>query len=159
VASYTTACINTAHGWGHISHYISPANRTVAFKCMFIQQVFWCFSTALVRISVACSLLRFSSSRVWKWSLYMIIGTQIITYLIFLIFLFGNVSPLRANWEPVPNAKRWDAKYYKTYGWVSNCKFDTPYAPSAELMKTSYYDVVRLCPSSHANPTNPDSPP
>jgi len=52
------------------------------------------------------------------------IGIQIITYLIFLMFLFGNVSPIRANWEPVPQAKRWDAKYITTYGWVANCKSD-----------------------------------
>lgn len=48
---------------------------------------------------------------------------QIVTYFGFLVFLFGDVSDVRANWEPVPTAKWWDRKYESTYGWVANCEF------------------------------------
>ena len=142
-----------------MSHHVSSADRAIAFQCLFAQQLFWCFSTAMIRISVALSLLRLSTSRVWKWSLYTMIAVQIITYLGFLILLFGQVSPMQTNWKQVPYARRWNGKYQTTYSWVANRKFYMASASSAQLRRTSHHYFIRCCPSAHANPTYPDSPP
>lgn len=110
-----------------MSYYVSAHNQKIAFQCLFAQQILWCFATALVRISVACSLLRLGTSRLWRWSLYGMIVLQIVTYLGFLVFLLGHASDIRANWEPVPTATWWDRTYEVTYGWVANGELDTKY--------------------------------
>jgi hypothetical protein len=87
------------------------------------------------------------------------IAVQILIYLGFLILIFGHASPIRANWDNVPDARRWDRKYEIIHSRVANRKFYMPSDPSVKLRKTSHRNFGRRCPSAHANPTYPDSSP
>ncbi|KUJ07800.1 uncharacterized protein LY89DRAFT_630856 [Mollisia scopiformis] len=125
VFEYVATCIGAANGWGHLSSYVPQHNQTIAFRCLFVAQLFWIFGTALVRISVAVSLLRLGrctggAERIWKWSLWSLIGVQILTSIGWLILLFFNCRPLRGMWEPVPELTCWPHKYTVNYGWVAN---------------------------------------
>jgi hypothetical protein len=122
VASYFVAIGSAAHGWGHLSHYVSPSDRIIAFKCLLAQQTLGILCAALVRLSVAWSLLRFSMWRPWKWSLYTMMGVQVLTYIGFMLLMFGNCRPFRSLWQPVPKDQLscWDRKYSVVYGYVAN---------------------------------------
>ncbi|OCL07657.1 hypothetical protein AOQ84DRAFT_408518 [Glonium stellatum] len=123
VLSFTSYCVaiaSAAHGWGHLSQHVSPKNRVMVFKCLFTQQILWIFATALVRISIACSLVRLSTRKFWRWGLWIIMGIQAITYTGWMVLLLFGCRPLRSFWEPVPEVHCWNPKYTATYGWVGN---------------------------------------
>lgn len=127
IIEYGASCIAAANGWGHMSHYVPQPNRTIAFKCLFAMQLLWIFATALVRISVAVSLLRLSrcageSERLWKRSLWGLIVVQLLTSVGWLVLLFFNCHPLHGLWEPVPTLTCWPHKYTVIWGWVANGK-------------------------------------
>jgi len=123
VASYFVAVVSSAHGWGHLSRYVSAGDRIVSFKCLLAQQGLAHLASALVRTSVALSLLRFKSSRPWRYSLWMMIGIQVLAYIGFTVLTFGNCRPLRSFWEKVhPKPRCWDRKYTFTYSYVANSK-------------------------------------
>jgi len=90
-------------------------------------QLFWILATALVRISVAFSLLRLSrcaggAEKLWTWCLRGLIGMQLLLSTGWLVFLVFNCRPLRGMWEPVPKLTCWGHKYTVTWGWVANSK-------------------------------------
>ncbi|KAF2014200.1 hypothetical protein BU24DRAFT_423226 [Aaosphaeria arxii CBS 175.79] len=109
-----------SHGWGHHTAYVTPKNIVLVFKLNFVTQVLWILAIALVRLSIASSLLRLSPDRAWKWTLWTIIGIQILTYIGHMIFQFFNCMPLRANWEPVYDIRCWPRKYVLIFGWTAN---------------------------------------
>ncbi|KAH7333499.1 hypothetical protein BKA65DRAFT_403766 [Rhexocercosporidium sp. MPI-PUGE-AT-0058] len=124
-STYIIAGVALLHGSGNPSRYISQENRTIALKCLFAVQICWLLGTALVRISVACSLLRLSGSTVdaektWKWSLWVMIGIQVLVYAGTMVLLLFNCYPLRGRWEPVPKVTCWDHKHITRYSWVAN---------------------------------------
>jgi hypothetical protein len=119
--------VATQHGWGHRSLYVSQKDRTIAFKMLFTVEIMWIISLALVRTSVACSLLRLSrcsgaSERLWKWCLRGLIGVQFLVFVGWLVFLFFNCTPVRSTWDPVPVVKCWPNQYAIFYGYVANGK-------------------------------------
>jgi hypothetical protein len=127
VFEYAATCISAANGWGHMSPYIPQPNKTIAFKSLFVAELLWIFATALIRISVAISLLRLArctgeSERVWKWCLCSLIGVQLLISVGWLVLLFFNCHPLRGFWEPVPKMTCWPHKFTVNYGWVANRK-------------------------------------
>ena len=79
----------------------------------------WIMEVALVRLSIAWSLLRLSTDRIWRWSLYAIIATQILLYIGHMIFQFFGCRPLRASWEPVYDTRCWPRHYVREFGWAS----------------------------------------
>jgi hypothetical protein len=115
--------VSCIHGWGHHSAYVAKEDQILVFKSSFAQQVIWIFAIALVRMSIALSLLRLSNDRIWKWTLWAIIAVQIITYFGHMLFQFFNCKPLRASWEPVYDIRCWPRKYVLIFGWVANGKF------------------------------------
>ena len=85
------------------------------------------------------------------------IATQVIIYTGFLIFLLGSVSPIRAKWDQVPGAKRWNKKHENRFNRVANRESYVPSVLSAKLTKASHRNISRRCPCAHANPTYPDA--
>jgi hypothetical protein len=144
---YVATCICAAHGWGHLSPYVSQKNRTIVFKSLFVVQLLWILATALVRVSVACSLLRLGqcvgdAEWLWKWCLRIIMGLQFLASTGWFIFLVFNCHPLRGMWEPVPTLSCWAHKYTTMYGWVANRKSKVPWRRLAlhrPLTATSNY--------------------
>lgn len=126
-SEYVGVAIATQHGWGHRSPYVSQKDRTITFKALFAVELMWIISLALVRVSVACSLLRLSrcagsSEQLWKWCLRSLIGVQFLVFVGWLVLLFFNCTPLRETWEPVSAVRCWPNQYSIVYGEVANGK-------------------------------------
>ncbi|KAH7081358.1 hypothetical protein BKA63DRAFT_206862 [Paraphoma chrysanthemicola] len=119
-ANFFLSLGSSVHGWGHHSAYVAPKDIVLVFKLNFAQQVSWILAIALVRLSIALSLLRLSPDRWWTCTLWGIIAIQIITYLGHMLFQFFNCTPLRANWEPVYDIRCWPRRYVLIFGWVAN---------------------------------------
>jgi hypothetical protein len=66
----------------------------------------WALSIACIKTSVACLLLRFQQTRIWRISLYALIGVTIITSVGFFIFTFFQCIPLAAAWDPTIQGAR-----------------------------------------------------
>jgi hypothetical protein len=66
-----------AHGWGRPSAYSTPGQIKVTLRLLFALQMVWGLTYCLVRVSVACSLLRYGFGKVWRWLLYFMIGLQV----------------------------------------------------------------------------------
>lgn len=86
-------------------------------------QILWILAIALVRISIASSLLRLSNHKAWRSALWIIITIQILIYFGLMVFQLFNCSSIRANWEPVYNLRCWDRKYILVFGKTANCMF------------------------------------
>ena len=115
-----------AYGWGHKSIYVQPDHVVKAFKASFALQTIWIVSLALVRISLACSLLRFGTGWWWRGGLWTLIFVQSVISLGWFIIQFAQCRPLRIMWgEMVPpeQIKCWDRNVIINYGWASACKF------------------------------------
>ncbi|KAF2115960.1 hypothetical protein BDV96DRAFT_492371 [Lophiotrema nucula] len=120
VAIFFISIPMVVYGWGHHSAYIAFSRQINVFKCSFGIQVIWILAVALVRLSIAVSLLRLSPERIWKYTLWTIFAVQVIIYLGHVLFQFFNCKPLRASWEPVYDIRCWDRKYVLIFGWVAN---------------------------------------
>ncbi|PVH97399.1 hypothetical protein DM02DRAFT_533289 [Periconia macrospinosa] len=96
-----------SQGLGRHTVFVPPANMKNILLYMFIIPLAWGFATAFARISVACMLLPLAISRAWKLALKAVIGVQILTIVMNLIFKFATCRPLRASWETVPDRKCW----------------------------------------------------
>ena len=155
-ATYLVGIVNSRHGWGHLSAYVSSEDRRIAFKCLFIQQLFWVLATALMRISVASSLLPLSTRTAWKWALWAIIAVQTLTYIGHMVFAFGNCRPVSGAWDRVPSSRCWDRKYLYAYGWVSNSMTHSS-LPLRWLTVSRHCRRDRLYPCSHASSADSDS--
>lgn len=66
----------------------------------------WALSIACIKTSVACLLLRFQQTRIWRISLYALIGVTIVTSVGFFIFTFFQCIPLAAAWDPTIQGAR-----------------------------------------------------
>ncbi|KAF2180388.1 hypothetical protein K469DRAFT_741204 [Zopfia rhizophila CBS 207.26] len=110
-----------AYGWGRPYLSVSQADATAALKRTFAVQVMWIITIALVRISVASSLLRFGNGRLWKGILWTLIVCQILTSSGWMVVQFFQCRPLRSMWEPVgpSKIKCWKPRAIINYGWFS----------------------------------------
>ena len=97
---------------------MSPANLEKTLKLEFALQTLWLISLCLVRISVACSLLRFGTDKPWRYTLYAIMGLQALISSSYIVMEFAQCTPISANWENIPNVKCWNAGPIVDYGWA-----------------------------------------
>lgn len=123
LASLISATIAGSYGWGRKSIYVDPSHATAAFKSTFALQTIWVVTLALVRISLACSLLRFGSSWMWRGVLFAMIVIQALISTGWLAVQFGQCVPLRSFWEPVESLTCWDRNVIIDYGWFSAAYF------------------------------------
>ncbi|CAO2657949.1 Nn.00g072090.m01.CDS01 [Neocucurbitaria sp. VM-36] len=112
------AITTSAHGWGKPAAYFTPTSLKSVLKLQFALQTVWLFTLCLVRLSVACSLLRFGTDRRWRWTLYFIMGLQVLISSSYVVIQFGQCKPVSSNWESVPDAKCWDFEPIINYGWA-----------------------------------------
>lgn len=119
--SLTGICIAiaaTAYGWGKPSAYFTPENRKETLRLQFALQTVWLITLWLVRLSVACSLLRFGTERVWRWPLYFIMGLQTLISASYLVIQFAECTPISSNWDTGVEAKCWNLGAIVNYGWA-----------------------------------------
>ncbi|KAF2475932.1 uncharacterized protein BDR25DRAFT_339869 [Lindgomyces ingoldianus] len=116
---------STSYGWGHPYLALTPSQYTQIMKLQFANQTIWVITIAMVRISVACSLLRFGMEWKWRVPLYTLITFQLLTSFGWLIVQFFQCRPLRSFWDIVPDAKCWPVKAIIDYGWFSSAFYTT----------------------------------
>lgn len=106
------------HGWGKPMYMFTPQALKETLRLQFALQVVWIVALCLVRVSVACSLLRFGTGKLWRISLYFIIVLQVLISSSYIVIQFGQCTPISANWETVPGVKCWDTAPIVDYGWA-----------------------------------------
>ena len=95
-------------------------------KSLFSAMTLWIMACALVRLSIAISLLRLSTDRIWRGSLWTIITAQIVLYIVFMVFHLFGCRPLRASWEPVWDMRCWPRHHVRDFGYTSSGMFMAP---------------------------------
>lgn len=115
-----------AYGWGKPIAYVTPSDLMTSLKLQFAIQTTWIFTLCFVRLSVACSLLRFGTERWWNWTLYFLMGFQCLISASWVVIQFGQCTPVSANWESVPDVKCWPTKPIVDYGWAIGCMCSLP---------------------------------
>ena len=106
------------HGWGRPIYKFTPRELKETLRLQFALQVVWIITLCLVRVSVACSLLRFGTGKLWRIPLLFIIALQVLISSSYIVIQFGQCTPISANWETVPNVKCWDTTPIVDYGWA-----------------------------------------
>jgi hypothetical protein len=100
-------------------------------KLQFAVQTTWLFTLCLVRVSVACSLLRFGTDLWWKWTLYTIITMQCMISSSYVVIQFGQCRPIASSWEFVENVQCWDIQAIINYGWaIAGKSIDAQISPA-----------------------------
>ena len=101
------------YGVGRYEYYVSPEAKSHAMHYFFGLNQVAPWASTLIRISVAFMLLRFNPARLWQIIFRAIIVFQILATLSFNISAFCQCSPIRANWDIVPDAKCGDPLKFK----------------------------------------------
>ncbi|KAI8933567.1 hypothetical protein NX059_009300 [Plenodomus lindquistii] len=108
-----------ASGWGKPSAYFTPSELVNTVRLNFALQTIWIVSLCLVRLSLACSLLRFGTDRAWTWPLYFLMVLQVMTSLSYFIIQLAQCKPISANWDKSSAvAVCWDLGPLITYAYV-----------------------------------------
>ncbi|OAL53548.1 hypothetical protein IQ07DRAFT_313514 [Pyrenochaeta sp. DS3sAY3a] len=98
--------------------YISPATRITIGKLFFGLGLSAFWASSLARISIGCMLLRFPISKAWRTTLWILLALQVVMPIGANIFALLQCRPIRALWEPVPNAVCWSAGVSQSYGYI-----------------------------------------
>jgi hypothetical protein len=97
---YIVVILACSYGYGRRSAFVSPSNRLVAMRLIFICQVLWYWSIALVKISVALLLLRIKPTRAWRIFLFSTIVLLVLTAITSTFFQFLQCRPFSVYWDP-----------------------------------------------------------
>ncbi|KAF2277766.1 uncharacterized protein EI97DRAFT_449213 [Westerdykella ornata] len=119
--SLINACLAYAaisHGWGRPFMTLSEADYKTTMKLQFALQTTWIFTLCFVRLSVACSLLRFGTDLWWRYTLYILMGLQVAISSSWVVIQFGQCKPISSNWEHVKDVKCWNLQAIINYGWT-----------------------------------------
>jgi hypothetical protein len=112
------AIASVTHGWGRPIAYFTPEQLKETLRIQFALQTVWLVTYTLVRVSVACSLLRYGIDRFWRYPLYLLIGIQLLISSSYVVIQFAQCKPISSNWDMIPDAKCWDVKPIVDYGWA-----------------------------------------
>ncbi|KAF2021145.1 hypothetical protein BU24DRAFT_404190 [Aaosphaeria arxii CBS 175.79] len=106
IANYIITSAAVISGLGRRQRFVSFARRRTAMELIFIGQVVWYWSILLVKISVACLLLRVKrSSRPWRIGLYSLITLLVGATIVQTCFQFLQCRPFQVYWDPRENRK------------------------------------------------------
>lgn len=119
------AIASTAYGWGKPAAYFTPEDLKQTLRLQFALQTVWLITLWLVRLSVACSLLRFGTERLWRWPLYFIMGFQTLISASYFVIQFAQCTPVSSNWDTGISSKCWNLDPIVTYGWVIGAVYIT----------------------------------
>jgi hypothetical protein len=114
-----------ARGWGRPSAYSTPGQIKETLRLLFALQTVWNLTYCLVRVSVACSLLRYGFGVMWTWLLYFMIGLQVTISSSFVVIQVAQCTPMSSNWEMIPHAKCWAMPPITDYRWAVVGKLGT----------------------------------
>lgn len=91
----------TNHGGGaHLANIANPEYNIPRWgHAFFIAQQMYIVTLFGVKMSVACLLLRFSSSRALNWTLYMVAAVTTGLTIAFTLWLTFQCSPVQAQWD------------------------------------------------------------
>ena len=137
--------------------YFKPDDYVETMRLMFALQTVWLLTFCLVRLSVACSLLRFGTDRLWRWPLYLIMGLQITISSSYVVIQFAQCKPLSANWNQVSGAVCWKIDPLITYGWVVAGKSKFTFCRSAAYTVSRNLYRYGSRSISHAHPPDSDT--
>ncbi|OCL14998.1 hypothetical protein AOQ84DRAFT_370777 [Glonium stellatum] len=109
IASWCLVIITIVKGFGRHVIYVSPSTLAEILELGFLVEPLWLWSVTLIKTSMACTLLRFKTTKVWQRSLCAIIFIQVITAISGNIARFIQCHPIRTFWDPtLINAKCWN---------------------------------------------------
>ncbi|KAF2868969.1 hypothetical protein BDV95DRAFT_609227 [Massariosphaeria phaeospora] len=105
----------------------NPGTRSmnaVSYTIMLgsISLPFWAWATGLVKISIACMLLRFQQSPRWRIPIYLVIGLNILFIGFMGIAVLFQCIPYASIWDfkgKYPNRKCWSPRISVASLWVS----------------------------------------
>ena len=100
----------------HQTHRILPTQIRETHRLQFALQRVGIFTSCLVRVSVACSLLRYGFDKIWKWLPYLMIGLQVTISSSYVVIQFAQGTPISSNWEILPDTKCWEMAPIINYG-------------------------------------------
>lgn len=148
------AIASVTHGWGKPVAYFTPENLKETLRLQFALQTVWIITYCLVRLSVACSLLRYGVDRSWRWPLYFIMGLQVSISSSYVVIQFAQCTPISSNWDMVPGAKCWNMAPIINYGWAI-----AGMLPTASSWLISNHDRYLYChrPRALTHANSPDS--
>ncbi|OCL04461.1 hypothetical protein AOQ84DRAFT_247344, partial [Glonium stellatum] len=98
--NYLMLLVATFHGYGRHTAFVSLPQRMIAGRLVYWAQILWCWSITLVKMSIAFLLLRFKTTRAWKWFLHAIITALWISAVVNNIFQFLQCQPYSVYWDP-----------------------------------------------------------
>jgi hypothetical protein len=84
---------------GHNPHFFTTDEVEHSSKVGSISLPFWAWSTGLVKISIACMLLRFSQGKRWRLLLYFMVALNIVLIGYSGIFGLFRCIPYRTIWD------------------------------------------------------------
>jgi hypothetical protein len=100
IVNYTVQCVACTYGLGLRTRFVSPSNRFRALRLLFILQVIFYWSIALVKCSVALLLLRLRPTRRWSYFLYTTMAILLVTVLAQTLLQFLQCRPFSVFWDP-----------------------------------------------------------
>lgn len=112
------AIASVAHGWGKPIAYFTPEALKETLRIQFGLQFVWLLAYTLVRVSVACSMLRYGVDKLWRLPLYFLIGLQLLISSSYVVIQFAQCMPVSSNWDQIPDAVCWPVKPIVDYGWA-----------------------------------------
>ncbi|OAL04355.1 hypothetical protein IQ06DRAFT_364897 [Phaeosphaeriaceae sp. SRC1lsM3a] len=92
--------LTCTYGLGRRTPFVSLSNRRSALRLLFILQVIFYWSIALIKLSVALLLLRLRPTRRWSIFLYITMTFLILTVLAQTLLQFLQCAPFSIFWDP-----------------------------------------------------------
>lgn len=115
---FTSLLVAVRFGFGRFDSYISQAALIKILKCFFPLGLVAFWASSLARISIGSMLLRFQISNTWQVVLWILIFIQVTMAIGADVFQLTQCRPIRALWEPVPDAVCWSAEKSRSYSYV-----------------------------------------
>lgn len=116
-----SSLITAAVKWGIGRHieYLTPEQLMIAMKLEFISGPFGIASATLSRVSFAVFLLKFCiASRIWQWSIKVLIWTQILGNIVIIVLIFLQCQHVTHQWDPNAGGTCWSPKVQTISGYT-----------------------------------------